>query len=363
MKYLDEYRNPEIARKILSNIKASSKRELRLMEVCGTHTVAIFRSGIRNVLPENISLISGPGCPVCVTPNEDIDMAIALARQEDVILATFGDMVKVPGSSSSLENARAEGADIRVVYSSLDALEIARRTPQKKVVLLGIGFETTSPTIASAILSAEKEDIGNFLVLASHKLVPPAMKALLDAGDVKIQGFICPGHVSAIIGSRPYEFISRDYGVPCVIAGFEPLDILQSILLAVQQVESGDARVEIGYRRAVRPEGNVTALKMLGEVFKISDARWRGLGMIPKSGLTLREKYRRFDARFVFDISIQPGKEPEGCLCGEVLRGAKIPTDCLFFGKACTPGRPVGPCMVSSEGTCAAYFKYYGQDY
>jgi len=358
LKYLDEYRNPVIAKKLVASIGAISTSEVRLMEVCGTHTVAIFRSGIRDMLPENISLLSGPGCPVCVTPNEDIDLALAIAGQEDIILTTFGDMIRVPGSSSSLENERAQGADIRVVYSSLDALEIARRTAQKRVVLFGIGFETTAPTIASAVLSARKKSIHNFSVLVAHKLIPPAMKALLDAEEVRIDGFLCPGHVSTIIGSRPYEFIPQNYRVPCVISGFEPLDILQSILLMVQQIESEEARVEVGYRRAVRPEGNVTALRMLEEVFEVSDVRWRGLGMVPRSGLAFREKYRQFDAQSVFDISVSPGNEPEGCLCGEILRGAKTPPDCVLFGKACTPEKPVGPCMVSSEGTCAAYFRY-----
>jgi len=360
MKYLDEYRDPELAKKLIASIKATSRREVRLTEVCGTHTVAIFRSGIRGMLPENISLLSGPGCPVCVTPNEDIDTAIAIARQEDTILATFGDMIKVPGSRSSLEIERAEGADIRVVYSSLDALEIARQNPRKKVMLFGIGFETTSPTIASAVLSAESENMDNFFVLVSHKLIPPAMKALLDAEDVRIDGFLCPGHVSAIIGSRPYEFIPEDYGVPCVIVGFEPLDILHSILMAIRQLESGNARVEIGYRRAVRPEGNITALKILEQVFEICDAPWRGLGLIPRSGLRFRKEYGRFDARSAFGVDVSASSEPEGCLCGEILRGAKMPPDCQFYGEACTPDNPIGPCMVSSEGTCAAYFRYGG---
>ncbi|MFQ6040159.1 MAG: hydrogenase formation protein HypD [Candidatus Poribacteria bacterium] len=366
MKYFDEYRDAAIAEKILANIRATSKREMRLMEVCGTHTVAIFRSGIRGILPENISLLSGPGCPVCVTSNEDIDKALYIARQKDVILTTFGDMIKVPGSNSSLEKERARGADIRVVYSALDALDIARRHPQRRVVLLGIGFETTSPTIASTILSADKERIENFFVLVSHKLIPPAMKVLLDAEDVGIDAFLCPGHVSAIIGSRPYKFIPRDYGVPCVIAGFEPLDILQSIFMAVQQIERKEReglkpdRAEIEYRRAVRPEGNTTALKTLYEVFEVCDVRWRGLGMVLQSGLRLRERYRQFDAEAVFDVKVSPSGEPKGCLCGEILRGAKLPTDCKLFGTRCTPEEPVGPCMVSSEGTCAAYFKYGG---
>ncbi|MBM3235204.1 hydrogenase formation protein HypD [Candidatus Poribacteria bacterium] len=368
MKYLDEYRDAEIARKIIANISATSTREMRLMEVCGTHTVAIFRSGIKNMLPPNISLLSGPGCPVCVTPNENIDKALYLAMQKDVILTTFGDMIKVPGSKTSLEKERAQGADIRVIYSALDALDIARRNPPKQVVLLGIGFETTSPTIASAILSADKEGLDNFFILAAHKLIPPAMKALLDAEEVRIDGFLCPGHVSTIIGSSPYQFIPTDYGLPCVIAGFEPLDMLQSILMAVQQIEKQEAKVEIEYRRAVRPPGNITALKVLYEVFDICDARWRGLGIIPKSGLQLKEKYRQFDAESAFAIppapfikggeNVSPSGESKGCLCGEILRGIKVPTDCTLFGKVCTPEEPVGPCMVSSEGTCAAYFKY-----
>ena len=358
MKYFDEYRDRRIAEKLITNIKNASTKEVRLMEVCGTHTVSIFRSGIRNMLPANISLLSGPGCPVCVTANEDIDFAIEIAKQEDVILTTFGDMIKVPGSRSSLESERAKGSDIRLVYSSLDALEIARRNPEKKIVLLGIGFETTSPTIAGAVLTAESERPGNFFILTSHKVIPPAMKALLDAEDVRIDGFLCPGHVSTIIGSHPYEFIPKNYGVPCVIAGFEPLDILQSILMLVRQIESGDARVEIEYRRVVRPEGNVTALKVLEEVFEICDVPWRGLGVVPQSGMALREKYSQFDARSAFDIDVEPSIEPEGCLCGDILRGVKLPSDCGFFGRTCTPDNPVGPCMVSSEGTCAAYFKY-----
>ena len=358
MKHFSEYRNPDIARKLIHEIRDVSKRPVKLMEVCGTHTVSIFRSGIRSILPGNISLLSGPGCPVCVTANEDIDLAIALSRQDDVILATFGDMIKVPGTESSLEYERARGADIRAIYSTLDALNFARDNPDKKVVLLGIGFETTSPTIASAILSAASEDMGNFFVLTSHKLVPPAMKAILDAEEVAIDAFLCPGHVSVILGEHPYEFIPKEYGVPCVITGFEPLDILQGILASVRQIEAGEARVENAYKRVVRPEGNPVALDLLDKVFQVCDVSWRGLNVIPQSGFCIREEYRRFDARYAFDISVPPSKEPEGCLCGEVLRGVKQPTDCAFFGKLCTPDNPVGPCMVSSEGTCAAHYKY-----
>lgn len=358
MKHLDEYRNPELAKKIITSIQAESDREIRLMEVCGTHTVAIFRSGIKNVLPENISLISGPGCPVCVTPNQDIDIAIEITKIDDVILTTFGDMIRVPGSFSSLEKERANGADVLVVYSSLDALNIASQNPDKKVMLLGIGFETTSPTIAGAILSAQKEGVKNFFVLSSHKLIPPAMKMLLEVGEVKIDGFICPGHVSTIIGSKAYDFIAQEYHVPCVIAGFEPVDILQSILMLIRQIKDGKPRVEIGYKRAVRPEGNTTALNILNDVFDISDSRWRGLGIVPSSGLKIKDKYHQFDAKKAFVVNVESKNEPKGCLCGEVLRGVKTPIECAFFANSCTPDNPIGPCMVSSEGTCSAYFKY-----
>jgi hydrogenase expression/formation protein HypD len=358
VKYLNEFRNPELAKKIISSIQAESDREIRLMEVCGTHTVAIFRSGIKNILPKNISLISGPGCPVCVTSNLEIDTAIEIAKSDDVILATFGDMIRVPGSFSSLEKERANGADIRVVYSSLDALNIANQNPNRKVVLFGIGFETTSPTIAGAILSAQNEGVKNFFVLSSHKLIPPAMKMLLEAGEVKIDGFICPGHVSTIIGSKAYDFIAQEYRVPCVIAGFEPIDILQTILMLIRQIKDGKSRVEIGYKRAVRPEGNITALNILSDVFDISDARWRGLGIVPSSGLEIKDKYRQFDAKKAFVVNVESENEPKGCLCGEVLRGVKTPIECAFFANSCTPDNPIGPCMVSSEGTCSAYFKY-----
>ncbi|HGJ65497.1 TPA: hydrogenase formation protein HypD [bacterium] len=358
MRYIDEYRNPELLKKIVSSIQAESTKEVRLMEVCGTHTVAIFRSGIKNILPKNISLISGPGCPVCVTPNLDIDTAIEIAKLDDVIFTTFGDMIRVPGSFSNLENERANGADVRVVYSSLDALNIANHNPDRKVVFFGIGFETTSPTIASAILSAQNKGVRNFFVLSSHKLIPPAMKMLLEAGEVKIDGFICPGHVSTIIGSKVYDFIAEEYNVPCAIAGFEPIDILQAILMLIRQINDGKPKVEIGYSRAVRPEGNITALNILNDVFDISDARWRGFGIVPSSGLTVKDKYCQFDAKKVFIVNVEPENEPKGCLCGEVLRGVKTPIECAFFANSCTPDNPIGPCMVSSEGTCSSYFKY-----
>ena len=357
MRYVDEYRNKEIAQKILRKIKSISKKKVNLMEVCGTHTVSIFRNGIKKMLPTNINLISGPGCPVCVTPVSYLDEIIALSRENDFIITTFGDMIKVPGSTSSLEREKANGADIRIVYSTLDALNIARNNPLKKVVFMGIGFETTSPTIASAILKAKEEKINNFSVLSVAKIMPPAMKSLLDVEEVNIDGFICPGHVSAIIGSDPYSFIASQYKVSCVICGFEPLDILQAIFMLVKQIEEGKAEVEIQYKRVVKPEGNKIALKKLKKVFSIVNSNWRGIGNIPQSGLEIRNEYSQFNAR-KFKIIVEETKEFAGCRCGEVLRGMITPIECPLFKKVCTPEDPKGACMVSSEGTCAAYYKY-----
>jgi len=357
LKYVDEYRNKEIAQKILRQIKSISKKKINLMEVCGTHTVAIFRNGIRKILPSNINLISGPGCPVCVTPISYIDEIIALSREVDFIITTFGDMIRVPGSTSTLEKAKTDGADIRIVYSTLDALKIAQDNSSKEVVFMGVGFETTSPTIASAVLKAQKDEINNFSVLSVAKIMPPAMKALLEGKEVNIDGFICPGHVSAIIGSRPYNFITTQYKVPCVICGFEPLDILQSIYMLVKQIEDGRAEVEIQYERAVKPEGNKIALDKINEVFKVVDSNWRGIGNIPLSGLEIKDKYEQFNAR-KFEIEIEETKESRGCRCGEVLRGVITPNECPLFREACTPENPQGACMVSTEGTCAAYYKY-----
>jgi len=357
LKYVDEYRNKEIAQKILWQIKSISKKKINLMEVCGTHTVAIFRNGIREILPSNINLISGPGCPVCVTPISYIDEIIALSREEGFIITTFGDMIRVPGSTSSLEKEKADGADIRVVYSTLDALNIALNNPAKKIVFMGVGFETTSPTIASVILKAKEEKINNFSVLCVAKIMPPAMKSLLDAEEVNIDGFICPGHVSAIIGSNPYNFIASKYKIACVVCGFEPLDILQSIYMLVKQIEEGEVKVEIQYKRVVKPEGNKIALEKLNKVFKIVDSNWRGIGNIPKSGLEIRNEYNQFNSR-KFKVKIEETKEFAGCRCGEVLRGIIIPPECPLFGKICTPEDPKGACMVSSEGTCSAYYKY-----
>ena len=360
MKFISEFRRPELAEGLISQIHRESKTPVRFMEFCGGHTVTIFRYGIRQVLPPTIDMVSGPGCPICVTANVDLDKAIALSQISDVIVATFGDMLKVPGSRSSLQEVKADGADVHMVYSTMDALRIAEDNPAKSVVFLGIGFETTAPTIAASILQAEEKGIRNYYVLSLHKLCPPVLRAILDSGEVKLHGLICPGHVSTIIGSHPWEFIARDYGIPCVVSGFEPLDILQCVDMLVAQVENNESRVEIAYRRGVRPEGNQQALKLMERVFEPCSAEWRGIGEVPDSGLKLRKEYQHFDAELAFDIEPGPTYEPVGCICGDILRGVKTPADCQLFGKACTPEHPVGPCMVSSEGSCSAYYLYGG---
>jgi len=358
MKFIDEFRRSELAPGMVHRIRQNSTKSARLMEFCGGHTVAILKHGIRQLLPPTIEMLSGPGCPVCVTDNADLDKAIALAQIPGVILTTFGDMLKVPGSRSSLQKARADGADVRIVYSTIDALQIAQENPDKGVVFLGIGFETTAPTIAASVLQAEQEGISNYYVLSLHKLCPPVIKALLDSGEVRLDGLICPGHVSAIIGSRPWEFIARDYSIPCVVSGFEPLDVLQSVDMLVAQIESGRSEIEIAYRRGVRPEGNRQALELMERVFEVCPARWRGMGLVAHSGLRLKPEFERFDAELAFKINPGPVVEPKGCLCGDILRGVKTPQDCRLFAKVCTPESPVGPCMVSSEGSCAAYYLY-----
>ncbi len=359
MKYLDEYRDRELAARLIDRIGRDSSTPAAFMEICGTHTVAIFRHGIRQVLPKHIRLISGPGCPVCVTDTREIDQAILLARQPNVIVATFGDLVRVPGSSSSLAGERAIGADVRMVYSTFDALQIARENPQKQVVFLGVGFETTAPTVAAAILAASAGEIPNFSVFSAHKLLPPAMEALLGSGEMGISGFLCPGHVSVVIGTSSYEEVVRIYQKPCVVAGFEPLDILESLWMLIRQVERREARVEIQYSRAVSPEGNPTALSTMDRVFETADAAWRGMGTIPLSGLAIRSEFGMHDAARRFDLTVPEPQEPKGCRCGDVIRGALTPDECALFRKRCTPQTPLGPCMVSTEGTCAAYYKYH----
>jgi len=358
MRFIDEFRDAGLTQKLAQKIAHISAKPARLMEFCGGHTVAIMRNGIRQLLPPNIEMLSGPGCPVCVTANQDIDRAIALSSIPNVTVTTFGDMLKVPGSYSSLQKARAEGGDIRIVYSTQDALQIARDNPSRSIAFIGIGFETTAPTIAASIVQAAKENLNNYHVLCNLKMTPPAMKALLDLGEIKLNGIICPGHVTTVIGTRPYESYARDYGIACVVAGFEPVDILQAVEMLVQQIENNNPQVQIAYTRGVKPEGNIKALELMNDVFDITSAAWRGIGTIPSSGFKLRDKYARFDADKVFKIETPPAREAPGCRCGEVLRGTVKPPECKLFRKICLPENPVGPCMVSSEGTCAAYYQY-----
>ena len=362
MKFIDEYRDRELAKKLIARIHHQSTKPIKLMEFCGGHTTAIFKHGIRQLLPKTIEMLSGPGCPVCVTASSDLDKAIALAHLPNVIITSFGDMIRVPGSYSSLQLAKAEGDDVRIVYSTQDAIAIAKNNPDKSVIFVGIGFETTAPTIAASIQQAEQENINNYYVLSLHKLSPPIMKAILDMGEIKLDGIICPGHVSTIIGSYPYQFIPDDYGIASVVSGFEPVDILLCVDMLVNQIESGQPRVEIAYRRGVKPAGNQPALKLMDTVFEIFQANWRGIGLVPSSGLKLNNRYQRFDAETNFDIDPGPSREPQGCICGNILRGVSTPLECKLFGKTCTPEHPVGPCMVSSEGSCAAYY-HYGADY
>jgi hydrogenase expression/formation protein HypD len=358
VKFIDEYQDSKLVKGLADRIAQRSTKTIRLMEFCGGHTHAILRYGIRQLVPKTVEMRSGPGCPVCVTATVDLDKAIALAHLPDVIITTFGDMIRVPGSYSSLQQAKADGADVRIVYSSVDAVEIAEANPGKSIIFIGIGFETTAPTIAASILKAQKAKIENFHVLSLNKLTPPVMKALLDSGEIKLDGIIGPGHVSVIIGSHPYGFIPRDYGVACAISGFEPLDILLCIDRLVEQIEQGQPGVEIAYSRGVKPGGNREARQLMEQVFEVGKANWRGIGIVPQSGLKIREQYERFDADRAFSVTLKPPREPEGCRCGDVIRGAAMPLECKLFRRVCTPERPVGPCMVSSEGVCAAYYEY-----
>ena len=359
IKHSEEYRDATLARQLSEKIKRLSRRRIRLMEVCGTHTVSIFRSGIRSVLPETISLLSGPGCPVCVTDQAEIDAFIELARQKDVIVTTFGDLMRVPGSASSLQRERAEGRDIRIVYSTMDAVGLAQQNPGRHVVFLGVGFETTAPTIAAAILTAAGLRLDNFSVMSAHKVVPPALEALMAVDGVRIDGFILPGHVSVIIGLKAYRPFFERHRMPCVVAGFEPGDILQAVAMLVEQFETGRPGLENAYPRAVAEEGNLKAQHILTQVFQVADACWRGIGQIPGSGLQIRESYAAYDAARRFTLRLPEPKTPPGCACGEILTGLKTPPECALYKKVCTPIDPVGPCMVSSEGTCAAYYRYH----
>lgn len=331
---------------------------LNIMEVCGTHTMAISRHGLRQLLPENINLISGPGCPVCVTSARDIDHIIKIIHKYDVSVYSFGDMFRVPGSDSSLYLEKSKGKDIKICYSPADSLDFARANPDKKVIFIAIGFETTIPLISVIIKRAYEENINNFYIYNAHKLVPQALELLLQDEEVEVDGFLCPGHVSAIIGCKPYRFIAEDYHAACVISGFEPFDILESIAMLAKQVKDNKPEVLNQYTRVVREEGNPAAVKSIYDVFDISDSLWRGIGNIPGSGLMLKEKFLKFDAKANFEIEEFISKEPAGCQCGNVLKGIKKPFECKLFSKVCRPENPIGPCMVSSEGSCAAYFKY-----
>jgi len=342
----------------LHRLAGSIGRPLKLMEVCGTHTVEIFRHGIRTIIPHTIALLSGPGCPVCVTSISDVDAAISIAKQPNTILVTFGDMMRVPGGNQSLLEARSEGADVRVLYSPMDALKLAEEGGSKQVVFFATGFETTSPLIAGTVFAAARKGVKNFTILSSHKTVPLALKALLDSPDVRVDGFILPGHVSTIIGLAPYGFVATEYKKPAVVTGFEAGEIIEGILMIVRQIALGKALVENAYPSVVKTAGNPRAMEILNDVFEPADSYWRGIGILPGTGLKLREKYRQFDADARFHPESTGIAEPELCSCGDILRGVKIPTECPLFGTGCTPESPVGPCMVSTEGSCSAYYKY-----
>ena len=357
MRYIDEYRKKDLILAVAAKLKAVSKKEIVLMEVCGGHTMAIHRFGLTSLLPSTIRLISGPGCPVCVSSQRFIDLAMNYSKVPGVIITTYGDLIRVPGSVTSLEKERANGSNIHIVYSVLESLEIAKNNPGKRVVFLGIGFETTAPLTAAAILQAQKENITNFFVLSAHKIMPPVMQALVEEG-VKIDGFIAPGHVSAITGTAIYQDLVSVCGLGVVVSGFEPVDMMQSILMLTQQLESGKPLVEVQYQRVVQHDGNKVAQQIMSDVFELRDDSWRGLGMIPKSGLGIRSELAQFDAEKQFNVEVPESTEPKGCICGQILRGLKTPLDCPLFGLKCTPSDPVGACMVSGEGTCATYYKY-----
>jgi hydrogenase expression/formation protein HypD len=358
MRYLDEYRSADVAKRIAGAIARTAKHPWVLMEVCGGQTHSIVRYGIDRMLPPSLELVHGPGCPVCVTPLEMIDRAHAIASRSDVIFTSFGDMLRVPGSSGDLLALRSRGADIRIVYSPLDALEIARRNPSHRVVFFGIGFETTAPANAMAVHVAKREGISNFSMLVSHVLVPPAIASILQTKGNRVQAFLGPGHVCAVMGLREYEGLVSRYRVPIVVTGFEPVDLLEGVLFAVRQLEEGRAQVENQFARTVSREGNPAARALVSEVFDVMDRKWRGVGTIPKSGFRLAPEYRDFDAERLFEVDAVSADESPLCISGLVLRGLKKPSDCAAFGKACTPQSPLGATMVSGEGACAAYYHY-----
>ena len=356
---LKAFKDPALARGLIESIQALAPESATLMEVCGTHTVAIARNGIRGLMPEGVRLASGPGCPVCVTSNHDIDKVIALARVPEVTIATFGDMTRVPGSTSSLLAEQAAGRAVEIVYSPLDALRLAQENPTRQIVFVGVGFETTTPLVAMAIKRACAMGLTNFTVYGAHKNMPGALEVIINDPALKLDALILPGHVSTIIGAEPYRFLAEKYGIPGVITGFEPVDVLQGIAMIMRQLHEGRADIEIAYARGVMPEGNPVALAAIDEVFETCSATWRGLGEIPGSGYRIREEFADFDAMRRFQPDVEEVREHKGCRCGDVLRGIMAPSECPLFRKICTPENPVGPCMVSSEGSCAAYYRYY----
>ncbi len=356
---LKAFKDPVLARGLVDSIRALAPAEATLMEVCGTHTVAIARNGIRSLMPEGIRLASGPGCPVCVTSNHDIDKVIALSRVPNAIIATFGDMTRVPGSTSSLLREQAAGTRVEIVYSPLDALKLAEENPDRPVIFIGVGFETTTPLVAMAIKRAKAAGLKNFTVYGCHKNMPGALEAIINDPALKLSALILPGHVSTIIGSEPYRFLAEKYGIPGVITGFEPVDVLQGVAMIMRQLHEGRADIEIAYARGVMPEGNPVALAAIDEVFETCPTAWRGLGVIEGSGYRIRKEFADFDALVRFDPPIENTVEHKGCRCGDVLRGIMPPDQCPLFRTVCTPENPIGPCMVSSEGSCAAYFRYY----
>ncbi|MFR9674898.1 hydrogenase formation protein HypD [Streptomyces sp. TR02-1] len=358
MKYIDEFQDPDLARRLLDDIHATVTRPWALMEVCGGQTHTIIRHGIDQLLPEQVRLIHGPGCPVCVTPLEVIDKALAIASRPEVIFCSFGDMLRVPGTDRDLFRVRSEGGDVRVVYSPLDALRIAQQNPDREVVFFGIGFETTAPPNAMTVHQARKLGIGNFSLLVSHVRVPPAIEAIMNAPDCQVQGFLAAGHVCSVMGVEEYPELAERHRVPIVVTGFEPLDILEGVRRTVRQLERGEHTVDNAYARAVRPEGNPAARAMLADVFEVTDRAWRGIGVIPDSGWRLSERYRAHDAEHRFDVDGITTEEPAACRSGEVLQGLITPHECEAFGTACTPRTPLGATMVSSEGACAAYYLY-----
>ena len=358
MKYIDEFNDPELARRLLDEIHADATRPWALMEVCGGQTHSIIRHGIDQLLPEHVELIHGPGCPVCVTPLDVIDQALEIASRPGVIFCSFGDMLRVPGTDRDLFRVKGEGGDVRVVYSPLDALELARRNPDREVVFFAIGFETTAPANAMAVHQARRLGLTNFSLLVSHVRVPPAIEAIMTAPSCRVQGFLAAGHVCSVMGMAEYPALAERFRVPLVVTGFEPLDILEGIRRAVRQLERGEHRVENAYARAVREDGNPAAVRMIEEVFEVTDRNWRGIGPIPQSGWQLNEAFRAYDAVHRFDVTGIRTEEPAECRAGEVLQGLIKPTECAAFGTTCTPRTPLGATMVSSEGACAAYYLY-----